>query len=136
MQEVRCSPPTAGVPSSRFGPSMWVSWWTKRGLGRFFSGFLPFSPPSNFSTLISSISFHFIRPCDGASGVVGWHPCYSRTYNIEASSHLILRPDLVLDPTFRWQLTKPLLKPFNLKCQITFLLWPSFLLLVSVDFAE
>ena len=47
-QAVRCSPPTAGVPSSHLGPSMWVSWWTKRGLGRFFTGFLPFSPTSNF----------------------------------------------------------------------------------------
>ena len=43
-QAVRRSPPTAGVPSSRLGPSMWVSWRTKRDLGRFFSGFLPFSP--------------------------------------------------------------------------------------------
>ena len=47
-QAVRRSPPTAGVPSSRLGPSTWVSWWTKRGLGRFFSGFLPFSPITNF----------------------------------------------------------------------------------------
>ena len=100
-QAVRRSPPTAGVPSSRLGLSMWVSWWTKRGLGKFFSGFLPFSPTTNFiphfSTLISSISFNFISPCDGASGVVGRHPCYSRIYNIGASSHLIPRPDLVLD---------------------------------------
>ena len=44
-QAVRRSPPTAGVPSSRLGHSMWVSWWTKRCLGRFFSGFLPFSLP-------------------------------------------------------------------------------------------
>ena len=48
MQAVRRSPPTAGVPSSLLGPSMWVSWWTKRGLGRFFTGFLPFSPTTNF----------------------------------------------------------------------------------------
>ena len=51
----------------------------------------------HFSTLISSISFHFIRPCDGATDVVGRHPCYSRTYNMGPSSHLIPRPDLVLD---------------------------------------
>ena len=51
-------------------------------------------------TLISSISFHFIRPCDGASGVVGLHPCYSRTYNIGASSHPIPRPNLVLDTSW------------------------------------
>ena len=29
---------------------MWVSWWTKRSLGRFFSGFLSFSPATNFKT--------------------------------------------------------------------------------------
>ena len=152
-QAARRSPPTAGVPSSRLGPSMWISLWTKRGLGRFFTGFLQFSPTTNswrkqlgarlpllgsrvrisvppcgfrggwngvwvgfsrgfshfplpqisfhyFSTLISSISFHFICPCDCASGVVGRHPCYSRTYNIGASSHLIPRPDLVLDTSW------------------------------------
>ena len=67
----------------------------------FSRGFSRFPPPQisfhHFSTLISSISFHFISPCDGASGVAGRHPCYSRTYNIGASSHLIPRPDLVLD---------------------------------------
>ena len=103
-QAVRRSPPTAGVPSSHLGPSMWVSWWTKRGLGKFFSGFLPFPLPQisfrHFSTLISSISFHIISPCDGASGMVIRHPCYSRTYNLGASSHLIPRPDLVLDTSW------------------------------------
>ena len=63
-QAVRRSPPTAGIPSSRLGHFMWVSWWTKRGLGRFFSGFLPFSPTTNFippflhSHLIHFVSFH------------------------------------------------------------------------------
>ena len=47
-QAVRRSPSTAGVPSSRLGHSMWVSWWTKRGMGRFFTGFLPFSPTTKF----------------------------------------------------------------------------------------
>ena len=101
---VRRSPPTAGVLSSRLGPSMWVSWWTKRDLGSFSRGFsrfpLPQSSFHHFSTLISSISFHFISPCDDASDVVGRHPCYSRTYNIGASSHLIPRPDLVLDTSW------------------------------------
>ena len=45
---------------------------------------------------ISSISFHFISPCDGASGVVGRHPCYSRTYNM--GLHRIS----TLDPTLCW----------------------------------
>ena len=104
-QAVRRSPPTAGVPSSCLGPSMWVSWWTKRGLGRFFKGFSRFPLPKisfhHFSTLISSISFHFIRPYDGATGMVGRHPCYSRTYNMGASSHLIPRPDLCVGHELR-----------------------------------
>ena len=64
LKAVSRSPPTAGVPSSRLGHSMWVSWWTKRGLGRFFSGFLPFSPTTNFippflhTHLIHFVSFH------------------------------------------------------------------------------
>ena len=63
-QAVRCFPPTAGVPSSHLGPSMWVSWWTTRGLGRFSTGFLPFSPTTNFIPpflhphLIHLVSFH------------------------------------------------------------------------------
>ena len=71
---------------------VWVGF--SRGFSRF-----PLSQISfhHFSILISSISFHFISPCDGASGMVGRHPCYSRTYNLGASSHLIPRSDLVLD---------------------------------------
>ena len=57
-QAVRLSPLTADVPSSRLGHSMCVSWWTKRGLGRFFSGFLPFSPTTN--SPYSSHPFRFI----------------------------------------------------------------------------
>ena len=63
-QAVSRSPPTAGVPSSRLGPSMWGSWWTKRGLGKFFAGFLPFSPTTNFippflhPPLIHFVPFH------------------------------------------------------------------------------
>ena len=99
-QAVRHSPPTAGVPSSRLGHSMWVSWWTKRGLGSFSRGFSRFPLPQIsfhlFSTLISSISFHFISPSDGASGVVGRHPCYSWTYNL--GLHRISS----LDPTLCW----------------------------------
>ena len=63
-QAVRRSPPTAGDPSSRLGPFTWISWWTKRGLGRFFTRFLPFSPTTNFippflhTPLIHFVSFH------------------------------------------------------------------------------
>ena len=55
---------SARVPSSRLGPSMWVSWWTKRGLGSFFAGFLPFYPTTNFippflhTHLIHFVPFH------------------------------------------------------------------------------
>ena len=62
------------------------------GFSRGFSHFpLPQISFHHFSTLISSISFHFhfIRPCNGASGVVGRPPCYSKGV---ASSHLIPLP--------------------------------------------
>ena len=86
---VRVSVPLCGFRGGRNG--VWV------GFSRGFSRCpLPQISFSLFSTLISSNSFHFIRPCDGATGVVGRHPCYSRTYNMGASSHLIPRPDLVL----------------------------------------
>ena len=51
-QAVSRSPPTAGVPSSRLGHSMWVSWWTKQSLGTFSSGFFVF-PCHNFHSTIS-----------------------------------------------------------------------------------
>ena len=90
---VRCSPPTAGVPSLCLGHSMCVSWWKKWSLGRFFLGFLPFSPAQisfhHFSLRVSPIfpyhkfysaisphsfilfRFHFIYPSVGTSDVVG-----------------------------------------------------------------
>ena len=87
---VRVSVPPCGFHGGR--NEVWV------GFSQGFSHFpLPQISFHHFSTLISSISFHFIRPCDGATGMGGWHPCYSLTYNIGASSHLIPRPDLVLD---------------------------------------
>ena len=51
----------------------------------------------SLSILISFISFHFIRPCDNASGMVGRQPCYSQTFNMEASWHRIPRPGPVSD---------------------------------------
>ena len=82
---VRVSVTLCGFRGGRNG--IWICF--SRGFSRF-----PLPPISfhHFSTLISSISFHFISPCDGASGVVDRHSCYSRTYNIGASSHLIPRP--------------------------------------------
>ena len=86
---VRISVPPCGFRGGRNG--VWV------GFSRGFSRFpLPQISFHYFSTLMSSISFNFISPCDGATGLVVRHPCYSRTYNIGASSHLIPRPDLVL----------------------------------------
>ena len=49
------------------------------------------------STFIHTHLIHYIRSCDGASGVVGRHPYYSQTFNLGASSHLIPRPGPVSD---------------------------------------
>ena len=73
-------------PRSCVCHSMWVSWWAKRKLGRPFSEFLLFSPVTNFTPpflhihFIHFVSFHFIHPCDGASGVVDWDLYYSQTF--------------------------------------------------------
>ena len=78
LQTVWRSPPTTGNPSLHLNHYMWVSWWTTQGM--FFLGCLLFSPAPNFilpflhSHLIQSFSFHFIHPCDGASGLEGRHP--------------------------------------------------------------
>ena len=56
---------------------------TKRGLGRCFTGFLPFSPTTNF--IPTFLTTHIIRsiilhpPCDDAPGVVGRHSCFPHT---------------------------------------------------------
>ena len=90
---VRVSVPPCGFLGGRNGVSVGFSW----GFSRFP---LPQISIHRVSKLISSISFHFNSPCDGALGVVGQYPCYSRTFNIGASSHLIPRPDLVLDTSW------------------------------------
>ena len=74
---VRVSVTPCGFRGGRNG--IWVG---------FSRGFYCFSLPQ--------ISFHFISPCDGASGVVGQHPCYSRTSNM--GLHRISS----LDPTLCW----------------------------------
>ena len=90
---VRVSVTPCGFRGGRNG--VWV------GFSRGFSRFpLPQISFHHFSIPISSISFHFIGPRDGASGVVARHPCHSLTYTIGASSHLIHRPDLVLDTSW------------------------------------
>ena len=90
---VRVSVPPCGFHGGQ--NKVWV------GFSRGFSRFpLPQISFHHFSILISCISLHFIRPCDGATGVVGRHPCYSLSYNIGASSHLIPRSDLVLDTSW------------------------------------
>ena len=52
--------------------------------------------------LIHFVSFHFISPCDGETGVVGRHPSYSQTFNVGSLSHPILRPDPVSDMSWWW----------------------------------
>ena len=100
-QAVRRSPPIARIPNSCLGHSMCFSRWMNLSPGRFLSGFLSFSLAIYFiSVLLHTHLVHFICPCDGATGVVGRHPCYSRTYNIGVSSHLIPRPDLVFDASW------------------------------------
>ena len=84
---VHVSIPPSGFRGGR--NRVWV------GFSRGFSHFpLPQISFHHFSTLISSISFHFISPCDGASGVVSRHPCYSRTYNIGLHRISSLNPTL------------------------------------------
>ena len=98
--------PLTAALVSRLGHSMWVSWCTKRGLCRFFSGFLRVSPRTNsippflHTHLIHFVSFHFMSLCDGASGAVGRHRCYSLLFNIEASLHLIPRPGPMSDKSW------------------------------------
>ena len=73
-QAVRRSPPTAEVPSSRLGPSMWIRGGRNGVWVGFSRGFSRFPLPQVSFHHFSSISFHFISPCDCASGVVGRHP--------------------------------------------------------------
>ena len=98
-QAVRRSPPTAGVPSSRLGPSKWVSWWTKRGLGRFFSGFLTFSPTTNF--IPSFLHIHLIRFISSALVMVrqAWS---AGTLATHGPLNMVLHRISSLDPTLCW----------------------------------
>ena len=95
-QAVRRSPSTSGSPSLHLSHSMWVSWWTKRvwlDFSRCFSHFpLPQISFHHFSTLISSILFHFISPCDGAAGVVGLYSCWPSVYRGFITSYLSTLP--------------------------------------------
>ena len=84
---VRVSVTPCGFRGGRNG--VWVGF--SRGFSRLS---LPQISFHHFSTLISSISFHFISPCDGASGVVGRHPCYTRAYNIGLHRISSLNPTL------------------------------------------
>ena len=107
-QAVRRSPPTTGVPSSHLGPSMWVSWWTKRGLGRFFTGFgqdfhgvSPVFPYQKFHSTLSPHSSHPFRFISSAlvmvhqawsAGTLATHgPIIQRLHRISS-----------LDPTLCW----------------------------------
>ena len=53
----RSSPTAAGVPISRLGHSMWVSWWMKWSVGRGFLGISLVFPDHKFrSTIFSLVS--------------------------------------------------------------------------------
>ena len=96
-QAVRRWPPTAGVPSWRLGHSMWVSWWTKRGLGRF----LPFSPTPNFIPPFSPHSSYPFRFISSALVMVcqAWSAATLATHGpIISGLHRIS----FLDPTLCW----------------------------------
>ena len=99
-QAVSRSPPTAEVESLGLVHSMWVSRWTKRGLGRFLSEFLRFFPTKSLIPpflhfhVVHFIPLNFFNPCDGASGVVGRHYCYLLTVNLGSSSISPLPPTL------------------------------------------
>ena len=73
----------------------------KRGLGRFFPGFLSVSPTKNFISpflhthLIHFLTFNFMSLCNGTTGGIGRHPCYSLTFNIGAEPHSI--PHRIID---------------------------------------
>ena len=99
-QAVRRSPPIAGVLSSRLGHAMWISWWTKRGLGRFFRGVSPVFPYHKSHSTISPRSSHPFRFCSSALVMVhqAWSASTLATHG--PSSHLIPRPDLVLDTSW------------------------------------
>ena len=81
-------------------------WGMKWDLDRFLSAFLPFSPTTNFIPRflhvhpIHFVSFHFISPCNGATGMVSQHPWYSLTCNIRASLNLIPQSSSVLDTSW------------------------------------
>ena len=96
-QAVRRSPPTAAVPNSRLGlsDSMWVSWWTKRELGRFFTGFLPFSPTTNSISPHSSHPFRFIP----SALVMVRQPWSAGTLAIHGPIIWVLHRISSLDPT-------------------------------------
>ena len=99
-QAVRHSPPTAGVPSSHLGHSMWVSWWTKRGLGRFFAGFHSTISPHS-SHPFRSISSALVTVCQAwSAGTLATHgPIILGLHRISS-----------LDPTLCWTRVEDILK--------------------------
>ena len=131
-QALRRSPTTAGVPSSILGHSMCVSWWTKRGLGRFFPGFLPFSPTTNFIPPL--LHTHLIRFISSALVMVlqAWSAGTLATHGpIISGPHRISS----LDPTLCWtQVEDIYLFMFNLPVQIMKKKWGSVRTLYGLRF--
>ena len=83
---------------------MWVSWWTKRDLGRFFAGFLPFSPTINFIPpflhihVIHFVPFH--QPLWWCVRRGRPAPLLLTDLYVGASPHHIPRPELVSDTSW------------------------------------
>ena len=69
----------------------------RNSLCTFFSALHPFSPATNFippflhAHFIHFVPFYFISSCGAATCMDGRHPCYSQTFNIGDSLHLIPR---------------------------------------------
>ena len=72
----------------------------------FFSGFLRYSfttnfiPPFSLAHFSYFVSFNFIHPCNGATGMLGRHPWYSQIFNVGTSLHLFPRPGPESDTTW------------------------------------
>ena len=99
-QAIRSSRLTAGVPSSRLGNSIWVSWWTKRKQGRIFLGFSTVFPHHKFRFTISpqsSHSFSFISFIRHMMVRQAWSPDILAIHRLSIKGlHRISSLDLVL----------------------------------------
>ena len=77
----------------------------------------------HFPTLISFILFHFICPCDGASGKVGWYPWYSQIFRGFIAFHPSTWPCIVIVVVLGF---KTLLTSWVISVASLILAWGSF----------